>query len=102
MDAIVHSPADPALPVPAANPSSELVHAVRSQLSKLSGGLASDDYLRAWWDWYVNLALRPDQQLALLGSAMSKAAESWQYFQHSLSGQPEGEAPKDKAFASPA
>ncbi|MGA3157641.1 MAG: alpha/beta fold hydrolase, partial [Steroidobacteraceae bacterium] len=102
MDAIVHSPASPDLPVPVPNPSSELVHAVRSQLSKFSGGLASDDYLRAWWDWYVNLALRPDQQLALLGSAMSKAAESWQYFQQQLTAQPKAESAPAREFSSPA
>src|SRR5277367_4812495 len=99
MDAIVHSPAVPEPQLPALNPSTELVHAVRSQLSKLSGGLATDDYLRAWWDWSVNLALRPDQQLALLGSAMAKAAESWQFLQQQLAGQPSTEVPKDKRFA---
>jgi polyhydroxyalkanoate synthase len=75
------------------------VHAVRSQLSKASGGLATDDYLRAWWDWTVNLAMRPDQQVALAASAMSKVAESWQFVQQQLSGQPHTQAPADKAFA---
>ena len=99
MDAIVHTPtgADPKLPAP--SPGTELVHAVRSQLSKASGGLATDDYLRAWWDWTVNLAMRPDQQVALAASAMSKVAESWQFVQQQLSGQPHTQAPADKAFA---
>src|SRR5580658_4464157 len=99
MDAIVHQPQVPDPQLPVANPGRELVHAVRSQLSKLSGGLASDDYLRAWWDWTVNLALRPDQQLALVASAMAKAAESWQFVQQQLTGQPHTQAPPDKPFA---
>jgi polyhydroxyalkanoate synthase subunit PhaC len=99
MDAIVHSPQLPQPQAAAPSPGSELVHAVRSQLSKLSGGLASDDYLRAWWDWTLNLAMRPDQQLALAASAMSKAAESWQFVQQQLSGQPHTPAQPDKNFA---
>jgi polyhydroxyalkanoate synthase len=99
MDAIVHSPAPPPPEASALSPSSELLHAVRSQLSKVSGGLASDDYLRAWWDWWVRLAMRPDQQLALATSAMAKAAESWQFIQQQLSGAPAAEAPSDKRFA---
>jgi len=92
-------PAPPPPEASALSPSSELLHAVRSQLSKVSGGLASDDYLRAWWDWWVRLAMRPDQQLALATSAMAKAAESWQFIQQQLSGAPAAEAPSDKRFA---
>jgi polyhydroxyalkanoate synthase len=99
MDAIVHTPTLTGPSLPAPSPSTELVHAVRSQLSKFSGGLASDDYLRAWWDWSVSLVLRPDQQLALAASAIAKAAESWQFVQQQLSGQPHTQAPLEKPFA---
>jgi polyhydroxyalkanoate synthase len=43
--------------------------------------------------------MRPDQQVALAASAMSKVAESWQFVQQQLSGQPHTQAPADKAFA---
>jgi polyhydroxyalkanoate synthase len=100
MDAVVHQPQAPQLPV--TDPGRELVHAMRSQLARLSGGLASDDYLRAWWDWSVNLALRPDQQLALLTSAVGKAAESWQFLAQQLGGQASPAPAKDTQFSDPA
>ena len=36
-----------------------LAHNLRAQLASVSGGLATDDYLHAWWEWWLNLAAPP-------------------------------------------
>ena len=35
---------------------------LRAQLAALTGGLAPDDYARAWWEWYLGLATQPPRQ----------------------------------------
>ena len=57
----------------------ELEQQLRAQLANVTGGLAPDDYLRAWWDWYLNLAKEPGKQLTLLQSAFEKALDTWQF-----------------------
>ena len=37
----------------------ELARALRAQLATVTGGLAPDVYVNAWWDWYLNLAKEP-------------------------------------------
>ncbi|TLY49068.1 MAG: hypothetical protein E6K50_10685 [Gammaproteobacteria bacterium] len=38
---------------------------LRAQLAALTGGLAPDDYLNAWWEWYLKLATQPPRQVQL-------------------------------------
>src|ERR1700675_3870350 len=50
--------------------------ALRAQMATVTGGLAPDVYVNAWWDWLLNLAKEPPQQLQLVGDAMAKTAET--------------------------
>jgi polyhydroxyalkanoate synthase len=53
-----------------------LQRALRAQMATVTGGLAPDVYVNAWWDWLLNLAKEPPQQLKLAEDAMAKAAET--------------------------
>jgi polyhydroxyalkanoate synthase len=53
-----------------------LDRAMRAQMATVTGGLAPDVYVNAWWDWLLNLAKEPPQQLKLTEEAMAKAAET--------------------------
>jgi polyhydroxyalkanoate synthase len=57
----------------------QIERALYAQLALVTGGLAPDDYGRAWWDWYLQLAAKPDKRLALAQSAVEKTLESWQF-----------------------
>src|SRR5580658_5135443 len=47
---------EPELELEPAPPSlSDTERKLRAQLAAVSGGLAPDDYVSAWWDWYLNL-----------------------------------------------
>ena len=50
---------------------------LRAQLAALTGGLAPDDYLDAWWEWYLKLATQPPRQAHLARSAYEKILDSW-------------------------
>lgn len=62
------------------NPSDEarlkkdLERQLRAQLANVTGGLAPDDYLQAWWDWYLNLSKEPDKQFARGGHVPARRA----------------------------
>ena len=60
-------------------PRRQIERALYAQLALVTGGLAPDDYARAWWDWYLQVAAKPDKGLALAGSAIEKTLESWQF-----------------------
>ena len=49
---------------------------LRAQMAAVTGGLAPDVYVNAWWDWLLNLAKEPPQQLKLAEDAMAKTAET--------------------------
>ncbi len=53
-----------------------LERALRAQMATVTGGLAPDVYVNAWWDWLLNLAKEPPQQLKLAEAAIAKAAET--------------------------
>ncbi len=61
---------------------------LRAQLAALTGGLAPDDYARAWWDWYLNIARQPPKQAALARSAGEKFLDSWQFAARAAGGAP--------------
>ena len=66
----------------------EIARNLRAQLAALTGGMAPDDYLNAWWEWYLNLARQPPRQAELAHSAYEKLLDSWQFFTHAASGAP--------------
>jgi polyhydroxyalkanoate synthase subunit PhaC len=61
---------------------------LRAQLAALTGGLAPDDYLDAWWEWYLKLATQPPRQAQLARSAYQKTLDSWQFTARAAGGAP--------------
>jgi polyhydroxyalkanoate synthase len=80
----------------------ELERQLRAQLANVTGGLAPDDYLQAWWDWYLNLAKEPDKQLALVQSAFEKALDTWKFAAHAATGAPTTSEHQTPGFTDPA
>ena len=61
---------------------------LRAQLAALTGGMAPDDYLNSWWEWYLNLATQPPRQAQLAHSAYEKLLDSWQFLTRAAAGAP--------------
>jgi polyhydroxyalkanoate synthase len=81
----------------------DLTRHLRAQLAALTGGLAPDDYARAWWEWYLNVATHPPRQAALARSAYEKMLDSWQFAARAACGEPLPPGHEDrKEFADPA
>ncbi len=60
---------------------------LRAQLAALTGGMAPDDYLKAWWEWYLNLASHPPRQAQLAHSAYEKLLDNWQFLTRAAGGE---------------
>jgi len=75
---------------------------LRAQLAAFSGGLAPDDYARAWWDWYLHLATQPHRQAELAHSAYEKILDSWKFLTRAAAGEPLAPGHEQLGFASPA
>jgi len=76
----------------------ELARALRAQLATVTGGLAPDVYVNAWWDWYLNLAKEPPKQLQIMQDAVAKAIDNWTFVLRASSGDPVPPAPGDARF----
>jgi len=72
----------------AASAKDEIARNLRAQLAALTGGMAPDDYLNAWWEWYLKLATQPPRQAQLAHSAYEKLLDSWQFFTRAAAGSP--------------
>ena len=48
---------------------------LREQLATVTGGLAPDVYVNAWWDWYLNVAQKPARQVEIMQDALAKAID---------------------------
>jgi polyhydroxyalkanoate synthase len=64
-----------------------LASALRAQLATVTGGLAPDVYVNAWWDWYLNLAKEPPTQIQIMQDAMAKAVDNWTFALQAATGQ---------------
>jgi polyhydroxyalkanoate synthase subunit PhaC len=73
---------------PAAADTADMARALRAQLATVTGGLAPDVYVNAWWDWYLNLAKEPSKQLEILHDGLAKMADTWSFALQAGSGQP--------------
>jgi polyhydroxyalkanoate synthase len=80
----------------------QIERALYAQLALVTGGLAPDDYAQAWWDWYLQLAAKPDKGLALLQSAIEKTLESWQFACRAFGGQSVSHQDDNSEFSSAA
>ncbi|MBV6416849.1 MAG: Poly(3-hydroxyalkanoate) polymerase subunit PhaC [Steroidobacteraceae bacterium] len=76
---------------------SELQREFRARLAALTGGLATEEYGQAWWDWFLGLAKAPDRSAALASSAFDKALDNWLFALRA--GQPTEPASRDPRFA---
>jgi polyhydroxyalkanoate synthase subunit PhaC len=76
----------------------ELEHALRAQLASVTGGLAPDVYTNAWWDWYLNLAKQPPQQVQLVQDALAKLVDSWTFGVRAATGKPLSPAEGDARY----
>jgi polyhydroxyalkanoate synthase subunit PhaC len=65
----------------------ELASILRAQLATVTGGLAPEVYVDAWWDWYLNLVKEPPTQLEIMQGAMVKAVDTWTFALRAASGQ---------------
>jgi polyhydroxyalkanoate synthase len=72
---------------------------LRGQLATVTGGLAPDDYVDAWWDWYLNLSKEPPRQLKLAQDAMAKAMDTLSFSLQAATGLPMAPVPGDSRFA---
>ncbi len=72
---------------------------MRAQLATVSGGLAPDVYVNAWWDWYLNLAKEPSTQLNILQDALAKTTDNWNFTLQAAAGQPLKPTPRDARYA---
>lgn len=66
----------------------EIHRELLAQLATATGGLAPDDYVSAWWNWYLNLSREPDKQFNLLKSAVEKSLDAWQFAWQAAAGAP--------------
>lgn len=82
--------APPPDPTPSSDvpPKEDVERHLRAQLAALTGGLAPDDYLEAWWEWYLNVATQPPRQAQLAQSAYEKLLDSWQFLARAAGGAP--------------
>jgi len=72
---------------------------MRAQLATVSGGLAPDVYVNAWWDWYLNLAAEPPAQLRIVQDALAKTADNWSFAVQAAAGRPLAPIPGDTRYA---
>jgi len=77
---------------------SEVGRNLRAQLAAITGGIAPDDYLKAWWEWYLGVATHPPRQAQLAQSAYEKLLDNWQFLAHAAGGAPLAPGHEDLGF----
>ena len=76
----------------------KLARVFRAQLADVTGGLAPDGYVNAWWDWYLNLANEPPKQLQIMQDALAKMLDTWTFGLRAAAGQAMPPAEGDHRF----
>ncbi len=79
-------------------PDTDLARALREQLATVTGGLAPDVYVNAWWDWYLNVSRQPSKQLEIMQDALTKTLDSWSFALKAGAGEPVRPAEGDLRF----
>jgi polyhydroxyalkanoate synthase len=80
----------------------EVARALRAQMATVTGGLAPDVYVNAWWDWYLNLAKDPPKQLQIMQDALAKTLDTWSFALRAASGETVAPAAADPRFGNDA
>jgi polyhydroxyalkanoate synthase subunit PhaC len=73
-----------------------------AQLATITGGMAPNDYLQAWWSWYLSLSKEPTRQLDLVQSAYQKTLDTWQFAARAVNGKPTSAEHQAAGFSDPA
>jgi polyhydroxyalkanoate synthase len=77
----------------------ELARTLREQLAAVTGGIAPDVYVNAWWDWYLNVAKEPPKQLEIVQDGVTKAMDIWTFALRAAAGEKLAPAEGDKRFS---
>jgi polyhydroxyalkanoate synthase subunit PhaC len=77
----------------------ELARTLREQLAAVTGGIAPDVYINAWWDWYLNVAKEPPKQLEIVQDGVTKAMDIWSFALRAAAGEKLAPAEGDKRFS---
>jgi polyhydroxyalkanoate synthase len=77
----------------------ELARALRAQMAAVTGGLAPDVYVNAWWDWLLNLSKEPPKQVKIMEDALAKAADDVAFNLRAVVAEPLAPAPGEAQFA---
>ena len=86
---------------PSLIPSNEpLMQAFRTQLAAVTGGIAPDDYIQAWWDWYLHVSNGPEKPGSIAQTAAKAMVDNFSFALQAASGQALP-ATEDKRFAGP-
>jgi polyhydroxyalkanoate synthase len=76
----------------------ELERTLREQLAAVTGGIAPDVYVNAWWDWYLNVAKEPPKQLEIVQDGLAKAMDIWSFTLRAAAGEKLAPAEGDARF----
>ncbi len=77
----------------------KLTQALREQLAAVTGGIAPDVYVNAWWDWYLNVAKEPPKQLDIVQDGFIKAMDVWSFALRAAAGEKVAPAEGDARFS---
>jgi polyhydroxyalkanoate synthase len=70
-----------------------------AQLATVTGGIAPDDYVAAWWDWYLNITKDAQKPSTLTAAAVQGALDTWQFALQAGAGTPLAPSSDDARFA---
>jgi len=79
-----------------------IAQAFKVQLAAVTGGIAPDDYVQAWWDWYLNLSKGTEKQTSIAQSAAKAMIDNFSFAMQAASGKAPPASPGDKRFGSEA
>ena len=77
----------------------QLLREMRAQMAAVTGGIAPEDYVQAWWDWFLNVSNDPQKQAEITHSAVQAFTDNVIFAMQAASGQPLAPAADDKRFA---
>jgi polyhydroxyalkanoate synthase len=80
----------------------DLQREFRASLAAVTGGIAPDDYVNAWWDWYLHLAAEPQKQAEIAKSAVDAAIDMWNFTLQAATGRTLAPVSTAKQFSAPA
>ena len=83
---------------PKSQEAAEFARVLRAQLAAVTGGLAPDVYVNAWWDWFLNVAKDPPKQIDILQDAFQKTVDNWTFALKAATGTPLPPTEDDNRF----